>query len=260
MKFDKYHYYAKAVQSCDNDVHFLRKIYRKMFKKDPQTLREDFCGTFWLCEEWVRLGKSYRAYGIDLDSEPVDYGKKRIQTSLKPEQRERLEIRLQNVLDSGLPSADIVVALNFSFYIFKQRQLLKKYFSQIFNSLKEDGMFVLDVFGGSESYEEHEEKTRHPGFVYFWDQKNYEPLTNEARFEIHFQIKGEKRRRRKVFSYDWRMWSIAELRDILQEAGFGNVVVYWEGTTKDGEGDNNFKPSLKGEECESWIAYLVCSK
>jgi cyclopropane fatty-acyl-phospholipid synthase-like methyltransferase len=260
MKFDKYEYYSKAVQSADNDVRFLKKVFRQIQKKEATTLREDFCGTFMICEEWVKMNREHQAYGVDLDSEPVDYGKKRILKSLKEEQQKRVHISLQNVLEPGLPTADIVAALNFSYYIFKQRQDLKRYFSQVFKSLKSDGVFVIDTFGGSESYEAHEEKTRHQGFTYFWDQKNYEPLTNEAKFEIHFQIKGEKRRRRKAFTYDWRLWSIAELRDILNEVGFANVVVYWEGTTKDGEGDNNFKPSLKGEECESWIAYLACSK
>ncbi len=260
MKFDKYDYYTRAVQSCDNDVLFLRKVYRQTHNKDPKTLREDFCGTFLLCEEWIKLSRENKAVGIDLDCEPVDYGKKRILTSLKPDQQKRIQIQLQNVLDDNLPSADIVIALNFSYYIFKQRQYLKTYFSQVCKSLKKDGLFVIDTFGGSDSYESHIEKTRHPGFVYFWDQKNYEPLTNEAKFAIHFQLKGEKRQRKNVFTYDWRMWSIAELRDILLESGFKNVVVYWEGTTKDGEGDNNFKPATKGEECQSWIAYLACSK
>lgn len=260
MAFDKYEYYTKAVQSSDNDVHFLRKVYRQTHQKDPKTLREDFCGTFLLCEEWIKMNREHRAIGVDLDCEPVDYGKNRIQTSLKPEQRERIQIQLQNVLDENLPTADIIVALNFSYYIFKQRLDLKRYFAQIFKSLKSDGLLVIDTFGGSDCYEAHEEKTRHPGFTYYWDQKNYEPLTNEAKFEIHFQLKGEKRRRRRVFTYDWRMWTIAELRDILNEVGFKNVVVYWEGTTRKGEGDNNFKPVTKGEECESWIAYLACSK
>jgi hypothetical protein len=260
-KFDKYAYYSNAVQSCDNDVLFLKKVYKHFYpNKIPHVFREDFCGTFQMCEEWIKLSKDNRAFGVDLDGEPIDYGKKRILENLKPEQQSRIQILRQNVLDEKLPSADINVAMNFSYFIFKQRDILKKYFQQVFKTLNAQGLFVIDTFGGTESYEAHEEKTRHKGFTYFWDQKNFEPLTNEARFEIHFQLKGEKRRRRKVFSYDWRLWSIAELRDILLEVGFKDVTVFWEGTTKKGEGDNNFKPVTKGEECASWIAYIACVK
>ncbi len=260
MSFDKYEYYSKAVQSSEHDVHFLTKAFQDTTGRKPLLLREDFCGTFKLCEEWVKLSPQHRAHGVDLDSEPVNYGKNRVQKSLKAEQQERLQIHLQNVLDEKVPTAELVVAMNFSYFIFKQRQELKLYFSQVFKKLAKDGVFVIDTFGGSDSYESHVEKTRHPGFTYYWDQKNYEPLTNGAKFEIHFQLKNEKRRRLKQFTYDWRMWTIPELRDILNEVGFSNVVVYWEGTTRKGEGNNIFKPATKGEECQSWIAYLVCSR
>ena len=55
------------------------------------------------------------------------------------------------------------------------------------------------------------------------------------------------------------MWAIPELKDILDEVGF-KTTVYWEGTTKDGDGDGDFKPVTQGEECEAWIAYLVSEK
>ena len=35
-------------------------------------MREDFCSAFALCCEWVRRNKDNRAYGIDLDIEPLD--------------------------------------------------------------------------------------------------------------------------------------------------------------------------------------------
>ena len=56
------------------------------------------------------------------------------------------------------------------------------------------------------------------------------------------------------------MWSIPELKDILEEVGFKKVHVYWEGTDEDGDGDGEFKRVEKGEDCESWIAYLACEK
>ena len=62
-----------------------------------------------------------------------------------------------------------------------------------------------------------------------------------------------------AFTYDWRLRSIPELKDILEEVGF-KCTVYWEGTDEDGEGDGEFEPAEQGEDCESWVAYLVCQK
>ena len=122
-------------------------------------------------------------------------------------------------------------------------------------------MFVCDIFGGSQCYEPNEEETEHinKGFSYYWDQDSWDPVTNEAMFYIHFKRKGEKKRE-QVFTYDWRMWSIPELREILAEAGFSKSFVYWEGTTADGEGDGDFKQVESGEDCESWVSYVAATK
>ena len=78
-------------------------------------------------------------------------------------------------------------------------------------------------------------------------------------FYIHFKPKGKKKVK-KVFSYDWRLYSIPEIKDLLKEVGFERSQVYWEGTDKNGEGDGNFTPATEGEDCESWIAYIVAEK
>ena len=48
--------------------------------------------------------------------------------------------------------------------------------------------------------------------------------------------------------------------DLLEEVGFKNTHVYWEGTNEDGEGDGNFVRVTQGEECESWVSYIVSEK
>ena len=53
---DKYSLYSRAVQQPDVDVRFLRELYRELKGKTPKVLREDFCGTFSVCCEWVKLG------------------------------------------------------------------------------------------------------------------------------------------------------------------------------------------------------------
>lgn len=259
--FDKYKYYLRSVQSPENDVIFLRDVYKELKGKKPITLREDFCGTFAILCEWVKLSKSHLGIGIDLDREPTIYGRDRNWAKLDAFQQERVNVLNENVLSKGLPQADIVVAMNFSYFIFKTRATMKDYFSKSFASLNEGGLFVIDCFGGSACQQPNEEETVHKNFSYFWDQESFDPITNHALFHIHFKLKGEKRRRESVFRYDWRMWSIPELRDIMEEVGFRRTHVYWEGSTKDGDGNGEFtRMEACNEDCEAWVAYIVGEK
>lgn len=255
--FDKYYFYQESVQSPENDVLFLRKAYKDANNgNDPVTLREDFCGTFAICCEWTQLDSSFQAIGVDLDDEPINYGKENYLSQLNDSQKSRVNIIKENVLSPEVPSADIVVAVNFSYYIFKERQKLIEYFRNCKKSLNENGIYVMDCFGGSQCMEANEEETEHEGFSYFWDQDSFDPVTNDAMFYIHFQKDGQPKKE-QVFKYDWRMWSIPELKDCLAEAGFTDTKVYWEGTDEDGEGDGVFEIVENGEECEAWVAYLV---
>jgi SAM-dependent methyltransferase len=259
--FDKYLYYFLSVQSPESDVSFMHDTYRKLRGKKPKTLREDFCAAFANCCEWVKQGSSYSSYGIDIDEEPIAYGYKHYLPEITKSQQKRVHILQKNVLDSKLPSADIACALNFSYFCFKERSVLLKYFRNTFKTLKKDGIFVIDCFGGTNCQEQNVEETVHEehGFSYFWDQGFFDPVTNHCEFAIHFKRKREKMRR-NVFTYDWRMWTIPELKDLLQEAGFKTSTVYWEGTTRNGEGNGVFKATEVGEECESWISYIVAEK
>lgn len=257
--FDKYDYYRRAVQSPDTDVVFLRDVYRECRGRAPESMREDFCGTFALSCEWVKLSPRHIGVGVDLDPEPLAYGRERNLTQLSPAQRDRLTILQGNVLDPQLPPVDLVAAMNFSYFIFKNRGQMLGYFKNVHRTLKSDGVLVQDLFGGSLCYDANEEKTKHKDFTYYWDQKSFDPATNYAQFAIHFKPEGGKKIP-DVFTYDWRMWSIPELKEILKEAGFRRTHLYWEGTTKSGGGDGKFKRVERGESCLSWIAYLVSEK
>lgn len=259
--FDKYYYYHSSVQNPDSDIEYLTNAYKELRGKDALIFREDFCGTFANCCKWVSTMPERTAIGVDLDPEPIEYGRKNYFSKLNEEQQSRITILEENVLNDKLPKADLVCALNFSYNIFKERKVLKEYFSKVLTTLNDDGVFVLDIFGGSQCYEANEEETEYTDakYSYFWDQKSFNPINSHALFNIHFKRKGEAKRE-GVFVYDWRLWTIAELRDLLDEAGFKSSHVYWEGTTKDGEGDGEFSITEQGEECDSWVAYIAACK
>ena len=257
--YDRYALYQRAVQSPDVDCKFISDVYREVRGKRPQDMREDFCGTFMLCCEWVRQSRNHRAFGIDLDPEPLEYGRENNLSKLRAEQAQRVSIHQGSVLTARVQPVDVVVAMNFSYYIFKSRMMLKRYFKRALQGLRHDGVFVVDCFGGTDCQQANIEETKIAGLTYYWDQVSFDPVSNEALFHIHFKRNGEKRRN-KVFTYDWRMWTIPEIREAMLEAGFRKSHIYWEGTTRSGEGDGNFKRVEKGEECDGWVAYVVGEK
>lgn len=254
--FDKYDYYIRSVQSPESDVEFFDKTFKELKGKEALTFREDFCGTHSISCEWIKLNPKKKSVGVDLDPEPIKYGEKFYQAQLNDEQLNRLEIYEANVLDPNLPKADIVSASNFSYYLFKKRKDLLEYFKAAYKNVKKDGIFIVDSFGGSKCQEANEEETEHEDFSYYWDQDSFDPITNEAMFYIHFQPHGQAKVE-KCFQYDWRMWTLPEIREVMEEAGFKETLVYWEGSDEDGEGNGEFVQSEQGEECEAWIAYVV---
>lgn len=253
--FDRYELYQASVQSPEIDVKFFSKLFQKSFNQLPKTFREDFCGTHALCCEWVKLRPDNQAWGLDLDPDPLMWGLSHNQSELSQEQKDRLYVVQGNVLVPEIVKADIVVALNFSYFIFKERTKLLQYFKNVRKTFGKKGLFILDVFGGNQCQGPITDIRKLKGFEYHWEQKDFDVLSHHAHFGIHFKYKN--RLYRDVFTYDWRIWSIAELREILDEAGFGKVSCYWEGTDKKGNGNGKFSQVKKAESCESWIAYLV---
>jgi hypothetical protein len=64
----------------------------------------------------------------------------------------------------------------------------------------------------------------------------------------------------RAFSYDWRLWTLAEIRELLEEAGFSRVTFYWQGFDEDGEGDGDFQPVDEGDADAGWICYITAEK
>jgi SAM-dependent methyltransferase len=254
---DKYKYYEKSVQNTEGELEIINGIFQELRGKAPITLREDFCGTAKLACEWTTLSTKHTAFGIDLDPEPVAYGKENHYSKLTPSQKKRMEYVMGNVLDNYTKrKADLVVAFNFSYFIFKKRAELVNYFSHVRKGLNKDGVFLLDLFGGPECQTEVEEETEYSNYSYYWDCKKFNPIRSECLYAIHFKPKGMKKQK-DVFTYDWRMWTMMEVREILIDAGFSKTYGYWEGDDEDGGGDGNFFKAEDAESCEAWVTYIA---
>jgi SAM-dependent methyltransferase len=256
---DIHELYEEAVQSVEPEIEFLQQTFRSIRGRDAIGFREDFCGTASASCEWVRTGSKRHAVGVDIDGEVLDWGRRNRVGRLPEATRARVKLLKDDVMNVVTDPVDIVGAFNFSYWIFKTRDEMRAYFTRVRDGLNPDGIFFLDAFGGSEAYEVQAEKTKHKGFTYVWDQARFEPITGRIVCHIHFKF-PDGSKIKKAFSYDWRLWTLPELQELLREAGFNKVTVYWEGEGEDGEGDGEFAPDAAGEADPAWIAYLVAER
>lgn len=260
MRYNKYDFYERSVQTPDQHAEQYEGMYREIKSRDARVLREDFCGTFRVSCEWIRRHSENQAIGLDLDPEPLTYGRKNHLPTLSPDQKRRLKILQQNVLSVTPTPADLIVAANFSFFIFKERKVLRNYFEYCRKSLNRDGIVILELSGGPGMIEPMQEKVpiyenKKRIFTYIWHQKKFDPITHDAEYAIHFKLPSGKRIE-NAFTYDWRLWTIPEVRELLLEAGFDDVVVYWE-TTHRGRGTGEYVITQNGDNAYAWIAYVI---
>jgi hypothetical protein len=254
---DKYHCYQNSVQEPDADIPFIERIFRKHRGRNPRTLREDFCGTAIFACAWVKRHRENVAFGIDLDSEPLEWGLRNNVTKLDEHQQARIKMIEGNVLDVGHEPVDVTVAFNFSYSFFRKRHEMLRYFRAARATLGAEGLLFLDVYGGPESQQSAMEQRECEGFDYVWEQASFDPIQNHGVNYIHF-VFSDGSEIERAFSYEWRIWSVPELREILEDAGFSKTEVYWEGTDrKTGDGNDVFRKRETAHDDPAWIAYLV---
>jgi SAM-dependent methyltransferase len=251
--------YERAVQAVDVEAEFLRDTFRALRGREPSSLREDFCGTASLACEWVRGGARRHAIGVDIDADVLDWGRKNRVARLPASARTRVELKQDDVRTARTSTVDLVGAFNFSYFCFKTREELRHYFERVRAALRSDGVFFLDAFGGPDASDVLKEKTKIDGFTYIWEQAEFEPVTGRILCHIHFKFPDGSKIKR-AFTYDWRLWTLPELRELLFEAGFKSVRVYWEGDDGKGGGNGEFREHATGEADLAWIAYLVAER
>ena len=250
--------YEKSVQNAEVEVEFINEVYEKTFGHKPVSLREDFCGTANLCAEWIKLDETKTALGVDYDEPTLQWGR---ENNLAPlgERAQAVTLIRDDVRNVRSPQTDVLAATNFSWWGFKTRDQLAGYLRNCHASLKDEGMMMLDCYGGPEAQIPQEEEREQDGFDYIWDQDTFNPITNEITCYIDFNFEDGSQMK-KAFSYDWRLWSMPETCDLLKECGFSRAVVYWEGTDEDGEPDGEFQLSLVGDLAPAWVAYIMAFK
>ncbi|MDG2424124.1 MAG: class I SAM-dependent methyltransferase [Phycisphaerales bacterium] len=254
---DIHELYELSVQDPEGEIDTIDRIWKDQRGRTASSMREDFCGTAAVAREWVKKRPDNTAVGIDLSPEVLDWCRARIDANLNEEQSSRLELIEGDVLVSPTKPVETVLAFNFSYFLFKKREQVLNYFKTVKDQLLDDGLFILDAYGGSDSFLEMEEDRDLDGFTYVWDQHHYDPVSGDVINHIHFKF-PDGTKIKNAFTYEWRLWTLPEIQELLVEAGFRRAVVYWEGTDEEtDEGNGVWTEAEKGEACEGWVAYLV---
>lgn len=250
--------YQRSVQAPEVDVHFFHRMFLDVFGRVPQRLREDFCGGAAVCCAWVETSEQQEAWGIDLDEDTLAWAKAHNLNQLSADQQSRIHLITGDVRTSASPLADIVCAQNFSYCVFHSRDELRNYFRKCREGLREQGLLVVDLFGGYESLEDdREDITDHEDFYYVWEQHRYDPINARGIYKIHFRFPDDSALE-DAFVYDWRLWTIPEVREVMLEAGFAHVDVYWEDENpRTHEGMGTYSRQTSGDSDPAWNAYIV---
>jgi cyclopropane fatty-acyl-phospholipid synthase-like methyltransferase len=264
---DRHVLYEASVQSTDFELDLVTRIFRAKRKRPLRFLREDFCGTAALAVDWIERSPGNLAIGIDLHKATLDWGSRNHLPRLGKEAH-RLRLICDDVLRVSEPKVDAIVAFNYSYQTFKTRELLRAYFENAHRSLTEDGIFVVDVFGGTEAVTELEEErevpasfrpdgTEVPPFTYIWEQVRFNPIDHHLLCKIHFRL-ADGREVRNAFRYDWRLWTLPELQELMREAGFRDVEIYIDGWNEEkDEADNVYRRRTSFENIAGWLGYVV---
>ena len=267
MKFDRHVLYEAAVQGVEYDIDLFQRIYRRHRGKRFTRLREDFCGTAALASAWVRRRPENEAWGVDIEREVLDWARAhrvpRMRNSAK-----RLRLIQADVRAAGAPKVDCVCAMNFSYWVFHQRRDLLAYFKSVRRSLRGGGVFVANAFGGTGAEKPLTERTRIspsqsaegdrvPPFTYVWEQLTFNPIDHHLTCAIHFRFRDGTQMKRAFF-YDWRLWTLPEIRDVMLEAGFKAVHFYIEGWDDTHDlPDDTFRLRTRFENQHGWLACVV---
>jgi SAM-dependent methyltransferase len=251
-RFDLYEW---CVQAPEMQARFLRALH----EGSPRSLCEDFCGPASIARAWALLDPKYSSAGVDRDPEPIEHATARArEQGITPAKFRAIRA---DVL-KATQRADVIAAFNFAVCELHERPALIDYLRRVRQRLKHEGIFVCDTYGGLDSFVpgSSSRRIRTPiGTVkYTWEQRYADPLDARVENAIHFKPPRE-RVMRDAFLYDWRLWTVMELCEAMDDAGFASTGVHLTyGEAIDGEGNPIPVAAAPGDADEDhYVAYVV---
>ncbi len=236
---DRFDCYEACVQSPRHVAAFLRAAHAD----EPTVLREDFCGTGAISLRWIEDGRRrderVRALGVDIDPEAIARARER-GAPYAPDARFAQGDCAGDDSPFAGEGADVVFVGNFSIGYIHRRDALVHYLRCARERLDRaaggfgGGVFVCDTYGGAGAFRLGTLNRRHVSrgreiVHYTWAHEEADPATSMVLNSISFRVEvdGEIIREfPRAFTYHWRLWSIAELRDAMHDAGFASSEVH----------------------------------
>lgn len=263
---DRHALYEAAVQGVDYDLGFAEKLFRHLRGRPPRSLRDDFCASAALATGFALRDPANVSYGVDVDAAPLAWARRHRLAHLN-DAAGRVHLVEGDVRTARVPRVDLTLAYNFSYWVMKSRADLLAYFRSARRGLADDGLFVVNAFGGSDTMRPLVERRRiagkHapdglpiPAFHYVWEQVSFNPVDHAFRCAIHFEF-ARGRPLRHAFRYDWRFWTLPEIREVLAEAGFAESRVYVELWDDERRPDPPSAKRSAFEQQETWLALVA---
>jgi hypothetical protein len=262
--------YELCTQTPERDVELLRALHGGR----PRVLGEDFAGTAALARAWVKAVRGGRAIAVDHDGEPL----------ARAAGVKGVECRVADVR-RVVRKVDLLVALNFSLCEWHERRDLVAYLKHARRRLLRGGAFIADLYGGEGAFNRGRLREEHRGprgeqVVYEFEQREADALTGRVVDALHFNVRpsgardekprvvarGTRRgdrnvRLRDAFVYDWRLWSPAELRDALRDAGFARIEFHSRFEhARDGGGRVHVRPLVSSQELGASFCLFVVAR
>ncbi len=246
--------YELCVQSTGHLVPLLRALHGH----SPCVLGEDFAGTAALSHSWVKAIKDASAIAVDLDEQALAHH----------DEHASIARRAADVRTVSDP-VDVLFVGNFSIGYLHTRAELVSYLRHARERLTTGGVFVCDTYGGENAYtlgHVHRHHILPDGrrVRYTWEQREADPLTARVVDVLHFRIERGgviEDELMDAFVYDWRLWSVPELRDAMAEAGFDRSDVYQKlPDAEDDEGNLYLDPVTNPEDLEDSFIVLVSGR
>ncbi|MBL4592131.1 MAG: class I SAM-dependent methyltransferase [Phycisphaerales bacterium] len=219
MTYNKHDLYELCVQSPKDLVPLIRAIHGD----NPMILGEDFAGTSALSHLWVERD-GCTAIAVDLDAKALGFRGDHPRVT-----KNQCDVRAIN------DPVDVLFVGNFSIGYLHTRSELVEYLTHTRKRLESSGgVFICDTYGGESAYTLGGVHRAHPmpgGKLcrYTWEQHQADPTTGMVTNLIHFRIERAGVIEEELFDafvYEWRLWSIPELRDAMSDAGFAKTQVY----------------------------------
>ena len=255
---DKYRLYLESVQSPQESADEIDRVYEQTVAREPRLLIEDFSGAGALSAAWLAKNVTRRAIAVDIDPVPQAWG----QVHLSPVELERLRYETVSVLDHRpTEKADIIAAMNFSWMLFTTRDSLHGYFDACRRRLARGGALVMDMMAGTDAPIIGTEgrvvkpSKKRDKYKYFWSCRSYNALTALGTWTISWKFRDDSKLK-DSFKYEWRLWTLPEVTEILTNLGF--KVTVWVDIAED-EDETDLQPVTTYHGEGVFLPYIVAT-